>query len=447
LNSQANTPLHNSSDVEAVVTKAIHRAEQWLEIEETSASTKQLADMVHDPDGVEFTFAFVDRVARPEDNHVSAKEFAKIANPFKRTDPVPGFMSLVDSILVTAGSIAAPLLPNIVMPIARSYLRATVGHLVLDAESKALDRMLDDYRDKGFQLNLNLLGEAVLGEAEAQRRLDNTLDLLKNPRVDYVSVKASSVVSQLNHWDFEGSIERLKDRLRPLYRQAMKRDPHPFINLDMEEYKDLHLTLKLFTELLDEEEFQSLEAGIVLQAYLPDTFDALQELAEFAAQRRAKGGAKIKVRLVKGANLSMERVDSEVHDWPQAPYLTKAEVDANYIRLLDWVLQPEHADNLRIGVASHNLYHLALAHELSVARNVEHQLDAEMLQGMSPAQSAAVRDVTGNMILYTPVVKKEDFDVAISYLVRRLEENGAKQNFLYALFTPSVSSSSGVNSA
>lgn len=436
MNSQANTPLPNSSDVEAVVTKAIHRAEQWLEIEETSASTKQLADMVHDPDGVEFTFAFVDRVARPEDNHVSAKEFAKIANPFKRTEPVPGFMSLVDSILVTAGSIAAPLLPNIVMPIARSYLRATVGHLVLDAESKALDRMLDDYREKGFQLNLNLLGEAVLGEAEAQRRLDNTLDLLKNPRVDYVSVKASSVVSQLNHWDFEGSIERLKDRLRPLYRQAMKRDPHPFINLDMEEYKDLHLTIKLFTELLDEEEFQSLEAGIVLQAYLPDTFDALQELAEFAAQRRAKGGAKIKVRLVKGANLSMERVDSEVHDWPQAPYLTKAEVDANYIRLLDWVLQPEHADNLRIGVASHNLYHLALAHELSVVRNVEHQLDVEMLQGMSPAQSEAVRDVAGNMILYTPVVKKEDFDVAISYLVRRLEENGAKQNFLYALFTP-----------
>ena len=114
MNSQANTPLPNSSDVEAVVTKAIHRAEQWLEVEETSASTKQLADMVHDPDGVEFTFAFVDRVARPEDNQVSAKEFAKIANPFKRTAPVPGFMSLVDSILVTAGSIAAPLLPNIV---------------------------------------------------------------------------------------------------------------------------------------------------------------------------------------------------------------------------------------------------------------------------------------------------------------------------------------------
>ncbi|MGP5660478.1 bifunctional proline dehydrogenase/L-glutamate gamma-semialdehyde dehydrogenase [Corynebacterium falsenii] len=433
---KAHTPPSNSEDVEANVSAAIRRAEQWLEVEETSKSTKQLADMVHDPDGVEFTFAFVDRVARPEDNKVAAKEFMKIAHPFKRTAPVPGFMSLLDTILVTAGSIAAPILPNVVMPIARNYLRATVGHLVLDAESKALDQLLDSSAEEGFRLNLNLLGEAVLGEAEAQRRLDNIVELLKNPRVNYVSVKASSVVSQLNHWDIEGSTERLKERLRPLYREAMKRDPHPFINMDMEEYKDLDLTIKLFMELLDEEEFRDLEAGIVLQAYLPDSFDAMVKLTEFAKQRRAKGGAKIKVRLVKGANLSMERVDSEVHDWPQATYLTKAEVDANYVRLLDWILREENADAIRVGVASHNLYHVALAHELSVARNVEEQLDVEMLQGMAPGQAKAVRDVVGGLILYTPVVKKEDFDVAISYLVRRLEENGARQNFLYALFTP-----------
>ena len=429
----ANDPL--SQDVEASVGSAIRRAEKWLEIEETAKSTKQLADMVHDPDGVEFTFAFVDRVARPEDNAVAAREFAKIANPFKKQADTPGFMGLLDTFLVTAGSIAAPLMPSIVMPIARGYLRQTVGHLVLDAGSKALDEMLDKAKEDGFRLNLNLLGEAVLGEAEAQRRLDDIVELLKNPRVDYVSVKASSVVSQLNHWDIEGSTQRLKDRLRPLYRQAAQRDPHPFINMDMEEYKDLDLTIKLFTELLDEEEFRDLEAGIVLQAYLPDTFDALQQLAEFAEERVAKGGAPIKVRLVKGANLSMERVDSEVHDWPQAPYLTKAEVDANYVRLMDWILRPEHANHLRVGVASHNLYHVALAHELSVARGVERQLDIEMLQGMAPAQADAVRNVVGNLILYTPVVKKENFDVAVSYLVRRLEENGAKQNFLYALFT------------
>lgn len=430
-----------SKDVEASVGAAIRRAEKWLEVEETSKSTKQLADMVHDPNGVEFTFAFVDRVARPEDNKVAAREFAKIASPFSKEAETPGFMGFLDTFLVSAGSIAAPLLPNIVMPIARTYLRQTVAHLVLDAESQALNDMLDQAKEDGFTLNLNLLGEAVLGESEAQSRLDDILDLLKNPKVDYVSVKASAVVSQLNHWDIEGSTARLKDRMRPLYRQAMQRNPHPFINMDMEEYKDLELTIKLFTELLSEEEFLELEAGIVLQAYLPDTLGALQHLAEFAKERKARGGAGIKVRLVKGANLSMERVDSEIHDWPQAPYLTKAEVDANYVRLMDWALRPEHADSLRIGVASHNLYDVGLAHELSVARGVEHQLDIEMLQGMAPAQAAAVREVTGDIILYTPVVKKQDFDVAVSYLVRRLEENGAKQNFLYALFSDDKSDS------
>ena len=212
----------------------------------------------------------------------------------------------------------------------------------------------------------------------------------------------------------------------------------------MEAYEDLDLTLELFTELFAEEEFLDLEVGIVLQAYLPDSFEALQRLTEFAKQRVAKGGAKIKVRLVKGANLSMERVDAEMHNWPQTPYLTKAEVDANYLRLIDWVLNAENAEAIRIGVASHNVYHVALAHKLAEQRGVAEQLDIEMLQGMAPAQASEVQKKTGNLILYTPVVRKEDFDVAVSYLVRRLEENGAKQNFLYALFTPEEDDDTGL---
>ncbi len=66
----------------------------------------------------------------------------------------------------------------------------------------------------------------------------------------YVSVKASSMVAQLNPWDIEGSLVRLKERLRPLYEAAARRPDRVFINLDMEEYHDLHLTVRLFTELL-----------------------------------------------------------------------------------------------------------------------------------------------------------------------------------------------------
>ena len=97
------------------------------------------------------------------------------------------------------------------------------------------------------------------------------------------------------------------------------------------------ITVRLFTELLSEPEFTNLEAGIVLQAYLPDTFDALTHLAEFAKKRVAEGGSHIKIRIVKGANLSMEHVQGEIHGWPAAPYATKDEVDANYYRLLDYI--------------------------------------------------------------------------------------------------------------
>ncbi|MCQ9353377.1 bifunctional proline dehydrogenase/L-glutamate gamma-semialdehyde dehydrogenase [Corynebacterium sp. 153RC1] len=443
-NSASHTPLANSADVEEVLSAAIARAHDWLAETDNAASkkeaknTEQLAALVRDKDGIAFTMGFVDKVARPEDNKVAAKELANLASPFSKHSVLPDFIGLVDKGLVTAGSLAAPVLPGVVMPLARKRMRQMVGHLVLDAEGKALNAKLDEAKREGFQLNLNLLGEAVLGDDEAKSRLERTRQLLQNPRVTYVSIKASSVCAQLNPWDIEGNTERLKDRLRPLYREAKKRSPHAFINMDMEEYKDLTLTIRLFKELMIEDEFLDLQVGIVLQAYLPDTFDALVELAEFAKERRAAGGAPIKIRLVKGANLSMERVDAEMHDWALATYSNKADVDANYYRLMDYILQPEHADNVRIGVASHNLYTVALAHELATRRGVAHQLDIEMLQGMAPAQSRAVQKVVGGLILYTPVVHAEDFDVAVSYLVRRLEENGEKQNFLHALFAPEV---------
>ena len=171
---------------------------------------------------------------------------------------------------------------------------------------------------------------------------------------------------------------------------------------------------------------------------------ALDELTAWAQARVRAGGARIKVRLVKGANLAMEHVEAELHDWPAAPYLSKPEVDANYVRILDRHLTPERTAAVRLGAASHNLFHVALAVLLARGRGVGEGLDVEMLQGMAPVEARLVRaevtrgapDEHGDVVLYTPVVRDEDFDVAISYLVRRLEENAAEQNFLHASFAP-----------
>jgi RHH-type proline utilization regulon transcriptional repressor/proline dehydrogenase/delta 1-pyrroline-5-carboxylate dehydrogenase len=374
--------------------------------------------------------AFVDRVARPEDDKVAARELYKLAT----SGNVPRFIGVIDRFLLAVGGRIAPAIPAIAMPLARGRLRQMVGHLVVDAADPALARHIARSKAAGYRLNLNLLGEAVLGETEAASRLRRTIDLVRRPDVDYISIKISSLASQLVTWDREGSVRRVIEHLTPLLRAA--KESGTFINMDMEEYRDLDLTIDAFTAALMEPEFLNLEAGIVIQTYLPDALDAMARLVEFADRRAAAGGAPIKIRLVKGANLAMEQVESELHGWEQSIYPSKDAVDANYVRVIDWVLDPAKLGNLRIGVAGHNLFHLALAHLLARSRRVSHAIDIEMLQGMAPAQADAVRATTGEVLFYTPVVAAADFDVAISYLVRRLEENAAPQNYLHQSFAP-----------
>ena len=347
--------------------------------------------------------------------------------------PKPTFLSPADRTLLRWGARLSSALPGTVVPLARRRLRALVGDLVADAQDPALGHHLARLRAEGFGVNVNLLGEAVLGHEEAGRRRDALVALIERPDIDYISVKVSSVAAQLNLWSYHETLTRTKDALRPVLRAAASASPPTFVNLDMEEYKDLSLTLDTFTQLLDEPEFLELEAGVVLQAYIPDSLDALVRLSAWALRRRRRGGAPVKVRIVKGANLAAERVDAAMHGWPLAPFGTKAGTDANHKAMLEFALRPEHEGALAVGVAGHNLFDLAWAHLLADARGVESSVTFEMLQGMAPASARAVRAATGSVLLYTPVVAPEDFDHALAYLFRRLEENAGGENFIATL--------------
>ena len=130
-----------------------------------------------------------------------------------------------------------------------------------------------------------------------------------------------------------------------------------------------------------------------MQAYLPDALRAMIRLQEWSAARRARGGAPIKVRVVKGANLPMERVDASLHDWPLATWGTKQDTDTNYKRVLDYALHPERVRNVRIGVAGHNLFDIAFAWLLAGERGVRDGIEFEMLLGMAQGQARGRQDV------------------------------------------------------
>jgi len=411
--------------------ETIATVRRWLAESETAApdpSAERLAGVLKDPVGLDFTIGFVDRVVRPDDLHVAARNLERLSHT------IPAFLPWYLRAAIAVGGGFATLLPWVIVPVARFVLRQMVGHLVVDATPKKLDATLAKLRARGIRLNLNLLGEAVLGDAEADRRLEGTRALLARPDVDYVSIKVSSVSSQLSMWAYEETVERVVTRLTPLYELAAQSPTPKFINLDMEEFRDLDLTIAIFTRLLDQPQLAKLEAGIVLQAYLPDALAAMQGLTEWATARRRAGGAAIKVRLVKGANLAMEHVDSIVHGWPLATWASKLETDTNYKRVLNYSLTPERTDAVRIGVAGHNLFDIAHAWLLAKERHVESRIEFEMLLGMATGQAEAVRNDVGGLLLYTPVVHPREFDSAISYLIRRLEENASHENFMSGVF-------------
>ena len=391
-------------------------------------SAERLAGVLKDQRGLEFTIGFVDKVVRPEDLRVAGRNLERLSHL------VPSFLPWYLRAAIVVGGGFAAILPWPIVPIARWVLRRMVGHLVVDATPEKLGKTLVALRRRGIRLNLNLLGEAVLGDDEANSRLEGTRELLARDDVDYVSIKVSSVAAQLSMWAFDDMVERVVERLTPLYELAAASPTAKFINLDMEEFRDLDLTVAVFQKLLAQPRLRNLEAGIVLQAYLPDALAALQGLTAWAVDRRRDGGAGIKVRVVKGANLAMEHVDATMHDWPLATWGSKQETDTNYKRVLDWAFTPEHTDAVRIGVAGHNLFDIAFAWLLSKERKVEHRVEFEMLLGMATGQAEAVRKDVGGLLLYTPVVHPHEFDSAISYLIRRLEENASSENFMSGVF-------------
>lgn len=414
-----------------IVTRTIAKAQEWSDHAQkypTPYASRLLSQVLDHSGGLDYTVNFVDGVIRPEDPKVVADNLADISA--KDASFLPPYLGA----LTKGGGRLAPLLPGVATEVAEKIFAALVGDLVVDVTPSKLGPAIAKLRADGSRLNLNLLGEAVLGDEEAARRLAATTELIRRDDVDYVSLKVSSVIGPHAVYGFDQAVDHAVNQLLPVFRIA--KQSNTFINLDMEEYRDLHLTIAVFKRILEHDEFKNYHSGIVIQSYLPDGRDALADVTAWAKARRAAGGAPIKVRIVKGANLSMERVDAVMHGWELAVQPSKEATDANYLAMLDDSLTPENVDAVHIGIAGQNLFTLAygvlLARDRGLALGTE--VDLEMLAGMATPQAHAVRDDVGSLLYYVPVVKPEEYDVAISYLVRRLEENATPENFMSNVF-------------
>ncbi|MGE5809056.1 MAG: L-glutamate gamma-semialdehyde dehydrogenase, partial [Nitrospirota bacterium] len=240
-----------------------------------------------------------------------------------------------------------------------------------------------------------------------------------------VSVKVSSFYSQLDPVDWEGSIERAGEGLRPVLRKA--REAGISVTFDMEHYHYKDLIISLFRSIFEDGEFKDFPSpGLALQAYLKDTEKDLSELVRWARKREKK----INVRLVKGAYWDYELAINRQKEWPVPVFLSKEETDRNFERLTRMLF--ENIDVVRPAIATHNLR--SICHAIAAADLVKVPADAfefQMLYGMAEPLRKAVRGRGFDIRIYTPV---GELIPGMAYLVRRLLENTSNVSFLRKSF-------------
>jgi RHH-type proline utilization regulon transcriptional repressor/proline dehydrogenase/delta 1-pyrroline-5-carboxylate dehydrogenase len=425
-------------------TEVIEWAKSFLEqagselTPEEMKEQKKFASLVQTPEYKTFLSKMLDESSQIRDNRKLNKRVRQIINEYG----IPDFFNTFDQLLIKAYLAFGYHFPAIAMPVFKQKLRNETNKIIIAEERPKLTKHLEGRRNSRIGQNVNLLGEVVLGDKEADNRYRHYLKVLEEPDINYISIKLSGIYAQIHSLSYEQNKKELCELVATIYQKAID-NPYvdasgnkipKFVNLDMEEYKDTELTLEVFIEVLSRPAFKHYPAGIVVQVYLPDASGFQQRLLDFARKRVAEGGVPVKMRLVKGANLQMENVISSLRGWPLPVYSSKVEVDANYLHLLDIALQPENIAVCRIGVASHNYFSIAYAHLLAEKNGVSEQVTFEMLEGMANNLPRVMRKLRKQIILYTPVVKADHFLNAISYLVRRLDENTGKENFLSYTF-------------
>jgi RHH-type proline utilization regulon transcriptional repressor/proline dehydrogenase/delta 1-pyrroline-5-carboxylate dehydrogenase len=427
--------------------KVARHLQQRARVLQTPAEWRQQAEldrMLQTPSDKATLALMTDQAFRTNDPARAVEHLTYILD----VQGVPRFFGPVDRTLMKGFQSFGSYVPGVALPLVKEQMHKETANVILPGEKALLTGHLAERHREGVRMNVNFLGEAILSEDEAERRLKEILQGLQWPEVEVVSIKISTLYSQISPLAREHTVSVLCDRLERLFRTAERtrykrpdgREVPKFIYLDMEEYRDKDLTAEAFMRTLDRKGLENVRAGIALQAYVPDSYRTLLELQDWARRRVTAGGGRITIRLVKGANMEAERAESSVRDWPQAPYRTKIETDANYKRMVNEVMKPENLAAMDAGIASHNLFDLAYGLVLAHERDALDKVQFEMLEGMANAQRRALFELSRNLLLYAPACRRENFINAIGYLIRRLDENTGPENFLRHAFNIKVDS-------
>jgi len=278
---------------------------------------------------------------------------------------------------------------------------------------------------------LDILGEAVLSENEADEYTKEYLNLLENVGLLLkeknvasqlnVSVKPSSFYSQFKPSAPEKTADKVCERLHSILKKA--KELNAFVNLDMEQYDYRDVTLKIFERIALESEFKDYpHLGMVIQAYLKDALPFTLRVLKLVHKR----GTPFTVRLVKGAYWDYEVIIARQREWEIPVYMEKWQTDASYEQLTRLLL--DNYPTVKLAIASHNVRSISYAMTYANQRGIPNEaIEFQLLYGMGNDIKEAITKLGYPLRVYAPY---GELIPGMAYLVRRILENTSNESFL-----------------
>ncbi len=397
---------------------------KWLEL--------LINQTIAEPDFRVQALRFIDVLPALDDDHSLAEHLQEYFADLELPRLAEWGLKHSDNLWATR--IAAPTVRYTLRGLARKFMGGSQLHHALTSVSRL--------RHRNMNFTLDLLGEATISDFEGDTYQQHYLEMLnrlaepvsnwsENTLLDYshgkasprlnLSIKLSSLYSQIRSCAPEDAITSILQRLRPILRAAISQNA--FITIDMEQYDFKHIVLGCFKQIIMEPEFYKWQnIGIAIQAYLRESYTDVQQLIHLAKQR----GTPFTIRLVRGAYWDYETVIAEQNNWPCPVWQNKCDTDFNYEQCLLLLLSSTKI--IHTAIATHNprsiAFAMALIEQFKLATDA---YEFQMLYGMAESLKSSLTALNYRMRVYVPFGETLP---GMSYLVRRLLENSSGQSLL-----------------
>ncbi|MEM9243109.1 MAG: bifunctional proline dehydrogenase/L-glutamate gamma-semialdehyde dehydrogenase PutA [Pseudomonadota bacterium] len=286
------------------------------------------------------------------------------------------------------------------------------------------------FEQKGYRYSFDMLGEAAYTQADAETYFQSychAIEKVGEQAKGLGPIKAAGISVKLSalHPRYEVAKQaRLTRELLPRVKTLMLKAKHYDINLtiDAEEADRLEPSLEIISHLLADPDLAAWDGlGVAVQSYQKRAPFVLDCLAETARKHQHK----LMVRLIKGAYWDSEIKVSQELGLKNYPVFTrKNATDVSFLACAQKLLTM--TDVIYPQFATHNAHSIATILEWTKGINFEFQCLHGMGQNIYDF-IVGKENLDIPCRIYAPVGEHEDL---LSYLMRRLLENGANTSFV-----------------